>query len=35
MLYLRANTIELGVFSSVWLRDLAFYAGLKVEGDSR
>ncbi len=30
-----ANTIELGGFSSAWLRDLAFYAGLEVKGDSR
>ena len=29
------NTIELGGFSSAWLRDLAFYAGLEVKGDSR
>ena len=32
---LYGNTIELGGFSSAWLRDLAFYAGLEVKGDSR
>ncbi len=29
------NTMELGGFSWGWLRDLAFYTGLEVEGDSR
>lgn len=35
LLHSEANTIELGGFSSAWLRDLAFYAGLEVKGDSR
>ncbi len=26
-----ANTMELGGFSSGWLRDLAFYTGLEVD----
>jgi hypothetical protein len=29
------NTMELGDFSSVWPRDLAFNASLEVKGDSR
>jgi hypothetical protein len=29
------NTMELGGFSSVRQRDLAFYASLEVKGDSR
>ncbi|MGH3166269.1 MAG: hypothetical protein ACRDN0_10305 [Trebonia sp.] len=31
----QVNTMDLRDFSSAWPRDLAFYAGLEVEGDSR